>query len=370
MAEQRALSQWEIDALLNDLPGDAAEDEAGGGARHDRSALTAIKSYDFRRPDKFSKEQWATLQSIHEHFARMLGASFSSRLRTLVSVRLSSLEQGLYEEWQIQVPNPTICYVMAMRPLSGNMVVEFNSELAAEVVDRLLGGNGALVDRSREIGEVEIGLLRSFSRVFSMALQEMWSTVRPVDPIVQDVGQDASLIQVAAPTDVVLTAIFEMSIGNHRGQMSLCIPYQVIEPITPHLSAQLWMSSNTRNAISEEERQAMEALIGRSRIDLSVVLGGVDLPTRVVAGLQEGDTFILDARLGRPLDVVIGERARFLALPGVVGSHMGIQIADVVEERTIELTRPASAPAPAAPPRPETAPPEMAPPSVEDDETE
>lgn len=336
MAEQRALSQWEIDALLNELPGDPGEEE-NAPARHDRSALTAIKSYDFRRPDKFSKEQWATLQSIHEHFARMLGASFSSRLRTMVSVRLSSLEQGLYEEWQAQVPNPTVCYVMAMRPLSGNMVVEFNVELAAEIVDRLLGGNGALVDRTRELGEMEVNLLRSYSRTFSLALQEMWSTVRPVDPTLQDVGQDASLIQVAAPTDVVLTAAFEMSIGNHRGQMSLCIPYQVIEPLTPNLSAQLWMSSNTRHAVSEDERQAMEALIGRSRVDLSVVLGGVDLPARTIAGLQEGDTFVLDARLGRPLEVVIGDRARFLALPGVVGSHMGIQVAEVVGERSVEL---------------------------------
>src|SRR5690606_15174393 len=99
------------------------------------------------------------------------------------------------------------------------------------------------------------------------------------------------------------------------------------------LSAQLWMTNNTRHAISDEERHAMETLIGRSRVDLSVVLGGVDLPAGTVAGLQEGDTFVLDARLGRPLHVVIGERTRFLALPGVVGSHMGIQIADVIEER-------------------------------------
>ena len=343
MAEQRALSQWEIDALLNDLPGDgAAEEESGAGNRQDRSALTAIKSYDFRRPDKFSKEQWATLQSIHEHFARMLGASLSSRLRTLVTVRLSSLEQGLYEEWQIQVPNPTICYVMAMRPLSGNMVVEFHPELGAEVVDRLLGGNGALVDRARELGEVEMGLLRSFSRLFSMALQEMWSTVRPVEPTLQDVGQDASLIQVAAPTDVVLMAAFEMSIGAHRGLMSLCIPYQVIEPLTSSLSAQLWMSSGTRHAISDDERHAMESLINRSRVDLSVMLGGVDLPARTIAGLQEGDTFVLDARLGRPLNVVIGDRARFVALPGVVGRHMGIQIADVLPSENAPRPLPAA----------------------------
>jgi len=342
MADERALSQWEIDALLNELPGDRVPEVPPASlARRDRGAAAAIKAYDFRRPDKFSKEQWATLQSIHEHFARLLGASCSSRLRTLVSVRLASLEQGLYEEWQSQTPNPTVCYVMAMHPLGGSMVVEFGIDLATDVVDRLLGGNGALVDRTRELGEVEFGLLRSFSRTFGHAMQEMWSNVRPVEPTLQDVGQDASLIQVAAPTDVVLTAFYDMSIGNHRGQLSLCMPYAVIEPVVSNLSAQLWMASGRRSAVSDDEREAMSRLIDRSAVDLNVHLGTVSLSARTIAGLQEGDTFVLDARLGRPLQVLIGDRARFLALPGMVGRHLGIQIAKVVEEQAVDY-RPAA----------------------------
>lgn len=341
MAEQRALSQWEIDALLNDLPGDGAEvDEPDEPVRAaDRSSsLSAIKVYDFRRPDKFSKEQWATLQSMHEQFARVLGASLSSRLRTLVTVRLSTIEQGLYEEWQAQTDSPTICYVMSLRPLSGNMVVQFNSDIACEIVDRLLGGNGGFVDRSRELGEVEFGLLRSFSRIFGLALQEMWSTIRPVESVLQDLGLDASMIQVAAPADVVLTSVFDLIVGEQTGSLSICLPYAVIEPVAPALSAQLWIASNQRHALTEEERIAMERLIHRSRIDLSVRLGAVELPARTVAGLREGDTFVLDARLGRPLDVQIGEHTRFRGLPGSLGSHLGVQIAEVVEDRVLQNT--------------------------------
>src|SRR5690606_11340376 len=121
MAETRALSQWEIDALLNRVPG-SPEDAAAAlaPAAPERSFSRVIKTYDFRRPDKFSKEQWTTLQSMHDHFARLIGAAFSSRLRTLVGVRLSSIDQGLYEEWQAQVPSETVCYVLSMRPLTGN----------------------------------------------------------------------------------------------------------------------------------------------------------------------------------------------------------------------------------------------------------
>src|ERR1700716_86666 len=149
MADNRALSQWEIDALLDQLPGtETAEEtalrESGVALASDRPLHRGIRLYDFRRPDKFSREQWATLHSMYETFARIVGAAFSSRLRTLVTVRLSSLDQGLYEEWQAQVPSPTTCYVLSLQPLVGNIVIEFNSDVASEVVDRLLGGTGLL----------------------------------------------------------------------------------------------------------------------------------------------------------------------------------------------------------------------------------
>lgn len=337
MAENRALSQWEIDALLNQIPGgaeDPAHPTAGAPAQPDRAFARVIKTYDFRRPDKFSKEQWATLQSMHEHFARLIGAAFSSRLRTLVGVRLSSIDQGLYEEWQAQVPNQTVCYVLSMRPLTGNIVVEFTMDVAAEVIDRLLGGTGVLIDRGRELGEVEVGLLRSFGRAITLTLQEMWGQIQPVDPQVQDLGQDASLIQVAAPTDVVLTVFFEVNVGNRLGAMSICIPYTVLEPIAGHLSAQVWISSGLRQQVTDEERAMMASLIGRTSLDLAVRLGGVTLPARTIIDMQEGDTFVLDARLGKPLEILIGDRTRFRGLPGMVGNRVSLQLTDVVQEET------------------------------------
>lgn len=372
MAESRALSQWEIDALLNQIPvaAGAAEGTPGSVAPtlSERAFARVIKTYDFRRPDKFSKEQWTTLQSMHEQFARLIGASFSSRLRTLVSVRLSSIDQGLYEEWQAQVPSQTVCYVLSMRPLPGNIVVEFNMDVASEVIDRLLGGTGVLIDRGRELGEVELGLLRSFGRAITHSLQEMWAQVQPVDPQVQDLGQDGSLIQVAAPTDVVLTVFFEVNVGSHLGAMSICIPYTVLEPIAAHLSAQVWITSGPRARISDAEHQVMTALLGRSMLDLAINLGGVDIPTRTIVDLREGDTFVLETRVGRPLEIRIGGQTRFRGLPGLVGNRVALQLSEVVQEtrfgftdrsklRLDDLREPALAlEPPAAPPAATTAP--------------
>jgi flagellar motor switch protein FliM len=336
MAENRALSQWEIEALLNQIPGGPEDDVLPSrnvvSLQAERSARRGIKAYDFRRPDKFSKEQWATLHSMHETFARIVGASFSSRLRSLVSVRLSSIDQGLYEEWQAQVPSQTVCYVLSMRPLSGNLVIEFNHDVASEVVDRLLGGTGVLIDRGREISEVEHALLRSFANVLRQGLEETWNTVVRVRSDLQDMGFDAGLIQVAAPTDVVLTAFFEVNIGNHLGSMSLCLPYTVIEPIASQLSTQVWFQSGRHSNATSEERRTMEALIARSRIELDVRLGSVDLPASTIVDMDEGDTIVLGRRLGKPLEVLIGGRPRFLGTAGVTGNRLALRVTEVLED--------------------------------------
>ena len=343
MAESRALSQWEIDALLNQIPESGEADDAAMASaamavsQTERAFARVIKTYDFRRPDKFSKEQWHTLQSMHETFARLIGAAFSSRMRTLVTVRLSSIDQGLYEEWQSQVPSQTVCYVLAMPPLDGNIVLEFNNDVASEVVDRLMGGNGVLIDRGREIGEIEMALLRSFSSSITQSLDEIWSAVTPVRSELKDLGLDAGLIQVAGPNDVVITAFFEVNLGNHLGAMSICVPFTVLEPIAGQLSAQMWHLAGSQPKYGAQSRKVMTALLAKAPLDIAVQLGVAEVPVRAVLDMEEGDTLLLDARVDRPLSLTIGGHERFLCRPGMVGNRVGVRVTDVVDPPHYDL---------------------------------
>lgn len=339
MADSRALTQAEIDALLNQVAetgaGDAVDGPPGSGgapASQDRPIVRLIKAYDFRRPDKFSKEQWHTLQSMHDTFARQVGAAFSSRLRTLVTIRLSSIEQGLYEEWQAQVPGQTVCYVLSMAPLDGNIVLEFSTDIAAEVIDRLLGGNGILVSRDRDFGEIEVTLLRSFARGFSNALEDMWSAVTPIQVELNDMAMDAGLVQVAGANDVVVTALFEVGIGNQLGAMSICIPYTVIEPVASSLSAQVWRQSGAAKH-DPRVREVVEALVRRTSIDVVVEAGTTTVPVATLLAMTEGDTLILDRRVGDSLVVQIDGRPRFLCRPGVIGNQTVVRITEAIASR-------------------------------------
>lgn len=339
----RTLTQWEIDNLLNQIPETTTapgEVEDAPIAARDRGLARTIKTYDFRRPDKFSKEQWQTLTTMHETFARMIGAQFSSRMRTLVSVRLSSIDQGLYEEWQLQIPSETACYVFSLAPLAGNIVVEFNHDVAAEVIDRLLGGTAVLPVRDHDLSDIEMVLLRSFGRALAAALGEMWVNVSPVEAEVQEFGLDASLIQVAGPNDVVVTAFFEVNLGSRLGAMSICMPYTVLEQVAGKLSAQVWLSGS-QGSHDERVRKIVRAVVGAAPIELIVELGATEVAARSVADLAIGDTLVLDGGVDRSLRVSIGGNQRFLGRPGMVGNRVALRVAEVTPPRTYDFDEPA-----------------------------
>ena len=132
------LTQEQIDALLN-----AANDDAGSLEElKQEENKKKIKVYDFRRPDKFSKDQIRTLYMLHESFARLLNTYMSSHLRTLVNVDVASVEQLTYQEFVQSIANPSVITILGVPPLKGNIIFEVSSEIAFAYIDRVFGGDG------------------------------------------------------------------------------------------------------------------------------------------------------------------------------------------------------------------------------------
>ena len=145
------LSQNEIDQLLTaissgDVP--ATEEDAISDQRK-------IKIYDFKRPDKFSKDQIRTVSIMHETFARLTTTSLSAQLRTLINVRVASVDQLTYEEFIRSIPNPTTLAVIDMDPLNGSAILEIDPAITFSVIDRLFGGQGEPAKLTWDLSEIE-----------------------------------------------------------------------------------------------------------------------------------------------------------------------------------------------------------------------
>jgi flagellar motor switch protein FliM len=322
------LSQDEIDQLLTAIS--TGEIESEGDVK--KGAETRkIKIYDFKRPDKFSKDQIRTLQMMHETFARLTTTSLSAQLRTIVHVHVASVDQLTYEEFLRSIPNPTTLAVINMDPLKGSSILEIDPSITFTVIDRLFGGPGEASKINRELTDIELSVVEGIIVRILGNLREAWSNVIDLRPRLGNIETNPQFAQIVPPSDMVVLITLETKVGDVEGMTNFCIPYLTIEPIISKLSAQYWYSS-IRKGGTTENLAILKRRLDTVFIDLIAELGSLEISVKDVLNLQTGDIIKLERnKVDDEMMLKIGNRQKFLARPGVVGNHMSVQITGRVE---------------------------------------
>ncbi len=332
------LSQDEIDQLLTAISTGDIETEEVSQAADQRK----IKIYDFKRPDKFSKEQIRTVSIMHETFARLTTTALSAQLRSMVHVHVASVDQLTYEEFIRSIPNPTTLGIINMDPLKGSSVLEIDPAVTFTIIDRLFGGKGEGAKVSRDLSDIEQSVMEGIIVRILGNLREAWSQVIDLRPRLGQIETNPQFAQIVPPTEMVVLVTLETKVGEVEGMMNFCIPYLTIEPIISKLSAQ-YMYSSVRSGATTENLNILKDRI--STIDVPVVaeVGSMNLTVREVLLLRNGDVIRLpNVRVGDAMVLKVGNREKFLCRPGVVGNKIAVQIVrkleDVSKEEFEELS--------------------------------
>ncbi len=327
------LSQDEIDQLLNAI-------NTGQSETDDYKAVSdtrKIKIYDFKRPDKFSKEQIRTVQIMHETFARLTTTSLSAQLRSLVHVHVATVDQLTYEEFIRSIPTPTTLAVINMDPLKGNAVLEIDPAITFSMIDRLFGGTGAVTgNKSRDLTDIESSVMEGIIVRILANMREAWTQVIDLRPRLGQIETNPQFAQIVPPTEMVVLVTLETKVGEEEGMINFCIPYLTIEPIISKLSSQFWFSSVRRSSTTQYLGTLKEKI---STVDMDVVaeIGSINLPIRDVLGLRVGDVVKLsNTKVGDQLTLNIGDKKKYFCQPGVVGKKMAVQVTGKLAEEGAE----------------------------------
>jgi flagellar motor switch protein FliM len=321
------LSQDEIDQLLTAISSGEVEPAEVQQATDQKK----IKIYDFKRPDKFSKDQIRTISIMHETFARLTTTSLSAQLRSLAQVHVASVDQLTYEEFIRSIPNPTTLAVINMDPLKGSAILEIDPAVTFAIIDRLFGGQGEGTKLSRDLTDIEQSVMENNIVRILGNMREAWSTVIDLRPRLGQIETNPQFAQIVPPTEMVVLVTLETKVGDVEGMMNFCIPYLTIEPIISKLSAQYWYSSVRRGATTENLTILRDRL---STIGVTVVaeIGAMNLKVNDVLNLKVGDVIRLaDTRVGDPMVLSIGNKNKFLCRPGVVGNKIAVQVIQKIE---------------------------------------
>lgn len=332
------LSQDEIDQLLMAISTGESEAEDFKPVNDTRK----IKIYDFKRPDKFSKEQIRTVSIMHETFARLTTTALSAQLRSMAHVHVASVDQLTYEEFIRSIPTPTTLAVINMDPLKGNAILEIDPAITFSIIDRLFGGQGQAAKVQRDLTDIEQSVMESIIVRILANMREAWTQVIDLRPRLGQIETNPQFAQIVPPSEMVVLVTLETKIGDEEGMMNFCIPYITIEPIISKLSSQFWFSSVRRSSTTQYLNVLKEKL---STVDMDVVaeIGSINVPIRDVLSLRIGDIVQLsNVRVGDPIVINVGNKKKFLCQPGVIGKKMAVQvigkIAQVESEEFEELS--------------------------------
>jgi flagellar motor switch protein FliM len=306
-----------------------------GQGRHDGPSEGGGRTtrYDFRAPDRFSKDQIRILQTIHTTFGRHFGGSLSAALRCPVHVSFAHIEQSTFGDFAETIPDTMVTVVVTMEPLPARLLLQLDLRVLLSAVDRLLGGNGrpVKVPDDRELTDIEVKLSHSLLDHFLHSLREAWSTVLNVTPAITDISVRRQLLYVALPTEAAVMVMFELRIGEVSGMMSLCLPYEMLKPVAHRLTPQAWITAGLENG-NGQSRELLEYQLERVPVEVCALLGTVDLPVRELMSLAVGDVVILDSVATDELQVTVEGEPKFSAWPGLVNNKRAIRIARVLEE--------------------------------------
>ncbi|AWX56823.1 flagellar motor switch protein FliM [Brevibacillus formosus] len=325
MAE--VLSQSEIDALLAAL----SSGEMDANELKKEETERKVKVYDFKRALRFSKDQIRGLTRIHENYARLLTTYFSAQLRTFVQITVASVDQLPYDEFIRSIPKMTILNIFEAPPLEGRMVLEVNPNIAYTMLDRLLGGQGAIPEKMGALTEIETTVME---RVFGKALDtfhEAWKQIIELDPYQEGLEMNPQFMQIVSPNEIVVVISFSTKIGDTTGMINLCLPHVVLEPIMTKLSGQYWFSKQKKTR-DEEERLRVEERVKVAKLPIVAEMGTATITVGDFLQLQKGDVIQLDQSIDNKLKIKVGDHLKFLGQPGTHKGRVAVQIDEVIEE--------------------------------------
>ena len=285
------LSQEEIDNLLKAFnDGDLNADDFSD------TKEKQVKNYDFARPSKFSKDHLRTLEIIFENYGRLLSTNLPAYLRKNVQVEVVNAEANTYSEFANALSNPVILGVVNFAPLEGNIIIELSANLGFTIVDRMLGGGGAPLERNRDFTEIELIILERVLEVCTNLLVDPWESVVSIEPRLERIETNSQFAQFISPGEMTAIITMSVKIGSVEGLMNICIPYSCVEPVIDKLNTKYWYSS-MKESDSGAYQEVIEDIIDYAKIPVKAMLGRSTISVNDYINIQIGDIIKLDTKV-------------------------------------------------------------------------
>ena len=330
----KILSQDEIDALLTTVS--TGEADTAEAINYDDEKLRSVVAYDFKHPNRVSKDQIRTLENMHDNFAGHFGSALSTALRTIADVDLVSVDQITYSEFIMSLVTPSCTYTFAAPPLDGVCLVDLNPTLTFSIIDRLFGGHGKIMETERELTTIERSVMANLVGRLYAELKKSWEHLVDITIEQKSFETNPQFIQIVPPGETVVVISFQVKLFQSTGLLTICYPYVSLEPIVTRLSAQNWIDATKKKNLAKD-RDTNVHNVKKVEAEVAAVLLKSTMKLKDFLQLSLQDIVPSEKKIDQAIDVTVNRRLKFAARPGLAGKKRAIQVLDVRDNIAEEL---------------------------------
>lgn len=235
MSYQSFLSQDEVDALLAGVTGEGVDTKP----RIENNS--GVRAYDLTSPDRVVRHRMQTLELINERFARRLRSTMLSFMRRNADITVGAIKIQKYSDFERNLPVPSNLNMVGLKPLRGVSLFTFDPNLVFLIIDSLFGGHGRYNTRieGRDFTTTE---QRIIQRLLTLTLEsycQAWETAYPLEAEYIRSEMHTKFASISSGNDIVVVSSFNIEFGSQGGNLNICLPYSMIEPVRDILTRPL-----------------------------------------------------------------------------------------------------------------------------------
>ncbi len=321
MAEQ-ILSQEEIDALLNAM--DSGEVDLD--KESDKKEEYEVKGYDLTAQALTLRDQFDALDEVYDKFVNILNSSLTSSLQRTIGVKLASKEIVKFGEFLQAFANPTGFAIYSMEPLIGSAMMALEPKLAFSLIDCMFGGDGKPLSKIREFTEIEKHMLEKIYQLVLHDLELAWKVAYSVKIGIKKTETKPEFVNLVGPSDLVLTFVFEISGEQFSGNIHICTPYLMLEPIKDKLSSRYLREKDRAHVF----RHQLTKLLKDTSLNMVAELGKTTCSIRDILELEVGDVIKLPTGPKEPVVINVEKVPKYVGMPGVVNGSKAVKITGLI----------------------------------------
>lgn len=326
-----ALSQHQIDELSENF-----NRENGVGTVNDKKGEKRIKNYNFKMPQKFTKEDLKLIRDIYDQYARLVASYITGITRLYCHATVLHVEEQKFYEFTNALDDYVMMGIVSLAfenkdIMDTECTIQFSNAITFSLIDRLMGGQGNTFEISRDFTEIEISLCRMVLEKMSSFLQDAWSNYIEINSSLERIETNARLTKSISPDETIVTATLELELNKIKNLITVSIPAINVEEILSHMGERYHTAS--KRVIDEEKRREQRSNIMRgvksSALTMHTILAETQIDLSDILSLSINDIIPLDVPITQNAMVKINNVQWFSAKPGISNNKKAIKIIDV-----------------------------------------